>query len=199
MNRFVALFSELAPAAAGRSLRDLRFSNSDVAWITGVLERWRAIEGELRSALLHGDRASSTSSPPQQTESDAGAPPGHEQPSAATVRRWVGAAGRMRVRAVLRLAAARYGAERRAGKEAPSGRAMRVLYRQALVTAFRDPVEIGDLAVDGDDLRAAGIPPGPLLGRVLALLLEDVLGEPARNRSDWLVERARELHSRLER
>jgi hypothetical protein len=76
---------------------------------------------------------------------------------------------------------------------------MRALYRAALRTAFRDPVEIGDLAVDGDDLRAAGIPPGPLLGRVLALLLEDVLGEPARNRSDWLVERARELHSRLER
>lgn len=200
MNRFVALFSELDPEAAGGALRDLRFSNSDVAWITGVLARWRAIEGELRSTLLDVDRQSGVPSAARPSQSDASTLAGPEQqPSAATVRRWVGATGRMRVRAVLRLAAARFGAERRAGREAPSERAVGTLYRLALRTAFRDPVEIGDLAVDGDDLRAAGIPPGPLLGRVLALLLEDVLEEPARNRSEWLVQRARELYSRLQR
>jgi hypothetical protein len=200
MNRFVALFSELDPEAAGAALHDLRFSNSDVAWITGVLARWRAIEGELRGTLLDVDRQSGIPSAGRPTESYASTLAGPEQqPSAATVRRWVGATGRMRVRAVLRLAAARFGAERRAGREAPSERAVGTLYRLALRTAFRDPVEIGDLAVDGDDLRAAGIPPGPLLGRVLALLLEDVLEEPARNRSEWLVQRARELYSRLQR
>jgi tRNA nucleotidyltransferase (CCA-adding enzyme) len=76
---------------------------------------------------------------------------------------------------------------------------MRALYRAALRTAFRDPVEIGDLAVDGDDLRKAGIPPGPALGRILALLLEEVLEEPVRNTSEWLVPRARELYAQLER
>jgi hypothetical protein len=120
-------------------------------------------------------------------------------PPAATVRRWVGATGRTRVRAVLRLAAARFAAERRAGSEAPSARSVRALYREALRTAFRDPVEIGDLAVDGDDLRAAGIPPGPVLGRILTLLLDDVLEDPARNTREWLISRARDLFSQLER
>ncbi|HEY9427652.1 MAG TPA: hypothetical protein VIR34_10905, partial [Gemmatimonadaceae bacterium] len=117
----------------------------------------------------------------------------------ATVRRWVGAIGRTRLRAVLRLAAARFAAERRALGEAPSASSVRALYREAILTAFRDPVEIGDLAVDGDDLRAAGIPPGPVLGKVLMLLLEGVLEDPARNTSEWLIPRARELYSQLER
>ena len=103
------------------------------------------------------------------------------------------------MRAVLRLAAARFAAERRAGREAPLAASVRALYREALTTAFRDPVEIGDLAVDGDDLRAAGIPPGPALGRILALLLEDVLEDPARNTTGWLIPRARERFSQLER
>lgn len=174
MNRFVALFSDLAPDEVGRALRDLRFSNADIAWITGVLARWRAIEDELRTEVR-----------------------GTSLPSA-TIRRWVGAVGRTRIRAVLRLASARFAAERRSGSEAPSAAGMRALYREAVRTAFRDPVEIGDLAVDGDDLRKAGIPPGPALGKVLALLLDDVLEEPARNASEWLVPRAREHFARLE-
>jgi tRNA nucleotidyltransferase (CCA-adding enzyme) len=100
---------------------------------------------------------------------------------------------------VLRLAAARFAAEREAGHEAPSGASVRVLYREALRTAFRDPVEIGDLAIDGDDLRAAGIPPGPALGKILAMLLRDVLEEPERNTRKWLVPRSRELYSQFER
>ncbi|HEU4585686.1 MAG TPA: CCA tRNA nucleotidyltransferase [Gemmatimonadaceae bacterium] len=183
MNRFVALFSDLEPEEAGRTLRALRFSNADIAWITSVLARWRVIEGGLRAALPAADHAGSGATTP---------------PPAAVVRRLVGAAGRTRVRAVLRLAAARFSAERKAGREAPSSSSMRALYRAALRTAFRDPVEIGDLAVDGDDLRKAGIPPGPALGKVLARLLEDVLEDPARNTSEWLVPRARELYAQLE-
>jgi hypothetical protein len=184
MNRFVALFSDLAPEDAARALRDLRFSNADGAWITSVLARWRAIEAGLRAELPAAERA----------EAGRGT-----LPPAVVIRRWAGAAGRTRLRAVLRLAAARFAAERKAGREAPSSRSMRALYRAALRTAFRDPVEIGDLAVDGDDLRKAGIPPGPALGRILALLLEEVLEEPVRNTSEWLVPRARELYAQLER
>jgi hypothetical protein len=107
--------------------------------------------------------------------------------------------GRTRTRSVLRLAAARFAAERAAGVRAPSAAAMRTLYREALRTAFRDPVEIGDLAIDGDDLRAAGIPPGPTLGRILARLLDEVLDDPERNTREWLMERARQLYAQLER
>ncbi|HEU6453144.1 MAG TPA: hypothetical protein VFT57_17120 [Gemmatimonadaceae bacterium] len=184
MNRFVALFSDLEPEDAGRTLRDLRFSNADNAWITSVLARWRAIEGGLRAELPAADRAGSGAA---------------TLPPAAVVRRWVGATGRTRLRAVLRLAAARFAAERKAGREAPSSRSMRALHRAALQTAFRDPVEIGDLAVDGDDLRKAGIPPGPALGTVLARLLEDVLEDPSRNNIEWLVPRARVLYAQIER
>jgi tRNA nucleotidyltransferase (CCA-adding enzyme) len=76
---------------------------------------------------------------------------------------------------------------------------MRALYREALRIALRDPVEIGDLAIDGDDLRTAGIPPGPTLGRILSRLLDDVLEDPERNRREWLIPRAHELHQQLAR
>ena len=35
--------------------------------------------------------------------------------------------------------------------------------------AFRDPIDLGSLAVDGDDLRRAGIPAGPELGKILQI------------------------------
>lgn len=39
----------------------------------------------------------------------------------------------------------------------------------------------GALAVTGQDLQAAGVPPGPEIGRLLGELLEQVLEDPARN------------------
>ncbi len=213
MQRFIALFSDLDAETAARALRDLRFSNSDVAWISSVLARWRAIEPELREALVAAERARGDGSGAGGGERgvEDGARVRGERtaalPPAAAIRRWVGIAGRTRVRAVLRLAAARFAAERRArggghdGDGAvgrtPAAASVRSLYREALRTAFRDPVEIGDLAVDGDDLRAAGIPPGPLLGRILTLLLQDVLEEPARNTRERLIQRARERFAQL--
>jgi tRNA nucleotidyltransferase/poly(A) polymerase len=197
IQRFVVLFSALDAETAGRALRELRFSNSDVAWISSVLSRWRAIEGEVRASLTTVDQGVEAGDREESGANFAGPAAASGQrdatPPAATIRRWVGVSGRTRVRAVFRLAAARFAAERRAGEEAPSARSMRLLYREAVRSAFRDPVEIGDLAVDGDDLRAAGIPPGPALGRVLASLLDDVLAEPARNTREWLLPRAKEL------
>jgi tRNA nucleotidyltransferase (CCA-adding enzyme) len=45
----------------------------------------------------------------------------------------------------------------------------------------------GQLAVTGDDLRAAGVPPGPQIGQVLGRLLDAVLEEPARNSREALL------------
>lgn len=47
-----------------------------------------------------------------------------------------------------------------------------------------------ELAVTGSDLIAAGMKPGPELGRVLKELLEIVLEEPRKNRKDYLLSRA---------
>ena len=168
IDRLTALFAELGPRDAARALKALRASNHEVGWVGEVLERWQALEPALRAALRPGERVPD-----------------------ATVRGWVALAGRLRVGAVMRLAAARFGAEREAGKAAPSADAVASVYRRMARAAFRDPVEIGDLAVDGDDLRSAGVPAGPRMGTLLQELLAWVLEDPARNTRDELLARAR--------
>jgi tRNA nucleotidyltransferase (CCA-adding enzyme) len=63
------------------------------------------------------------------------------------------------------------------------------------VTAIRaagDPLTVGALAVNGDDLLAAGVRPGPDVGEVLHRLLSDVLDDPARNTREELLARVAE-------
>jgi tRNA nucleotidyltransferase (CCA-adding enzyme) len=66
------------------------------------------------------------------------------------------------------------------------------VYRRLIRTAYRDPIEIGDLQVDGEDLAAAGVPKGPELGATLKRLLDAVIEEPARNKRDELLRLARQ-------
>jgi tRNA nucleotidyltransferase (CCA-adding enzyme) len=78
-----------------------------------------------------------------------------------------------------------------AGTTPAARRARRVrgiaLYRRAMRMAWRDPLTLGDLAVDGDDLRAAGVGPGRVIGETLARLLEAVLDDPAQNTRERLL------------
>ncbi|HEU0053672.1 MAG TPA: hypothetical protein VFQ39_10860, partial [Longimicrobium sp.] len=53
-------------------------------------------------------------------------------------------------------------------------------------------VEIGDLAIGGNDLRALGIPAGPLMGEILRDLLERVTDDPSLNTPERLTELVRE-------
>jgi tRNA nucleotidyltransferase (CCA-adding enzyme) len=71
-----------------------------------------------------------------------------------------------------------------------------MMYRRLQRVAFHEPIELADLAIDGDDLRAAGIPMGRHEGLLLASLLDDVLADPARNHRDLLLLRAQEWWSR---
>ena len=50
-----------------------------------------------------------------------------------------------------------------------------------MATAFRDPIEVADLASDGEDLLLAGLPAGPEMGRLLKVLLERVIEDPSLN------------------
>lgn len=50
-----------------------------------------------------------------------------------------------------------------------------------------DATSRGQLALTGDDLRAAGVPAGPDMGRLLGKLLEAVLDDPARNTRESLL------------
>jgi tRNA nucleotidyltransferase (CCA-adding enzyme) len=72
---------------------------------------------------------------------------------------------------------------------------IRRLYRRLLASALRDPIDLGALAIDGDDLRRAGIPPGPRLGSILNALLGSVLEDPARNTPEWLLDEARRVYA----
>jgi tRNA nucleotidyltransferase (CCA-adding enzyme) len=169
--RLAALFSELEARSAEQALRALRCSNQEAATVSALLARWHRLREPMREAIVAGD------------------------PSDAVVRRWAAEAGRLRVSPLLRLAAACWIGEREqgTGDAVPSAAAVRRLYRRMLRVAFHDPIEVADLVIDGDDLRAAGVRPGPAMGQVLAALLDMVLADPARNERAWLMAQVQRL------
>jgi tRNA nucleotidyltransferase (CCA-adding enzyme) len=114
----------------------------------------------------------------------------------ADLRRRIARVGRLAVPAVARLLGARAiaeaaGAVSGAADDAPvdadARRVARAMYRRALRIAWRDPLTIADLAVDGEDLRAAGVPAGRAIGDTLSWLLEAVLDNPALNTREALL------------
>ncbi len=103
----------------------------------------------------------------------------------AALRRAVARVGRLDLPAVARLLWARAAAE---GQVAPAARRRALaLYRRAMRVAWRDPITLGDLAVDGDDLRQAGVAAGRAIGETLARLLEAVLEAPELNTREGLL------------
>jgi tRNA nucleotidyltransferase (CCA-adding enzyme) len=57
-----------------------------------------------------------------------------------------------------------------------------------------DPLEVGDLALTGKELMdALAMPPGPAVGRILGMLLQQVLDDPSRNTKDQLKQAAQAL------
>ena len=171
--RIAVLFSDLSARDAESALRALRFSNSDVAWISTLAGRWQQHRISMTSALCSADGL-----------------------DARSIRQLVASVGRVRVRAFMRLAAARWSADRDSADDsrvAPDAPRVRDAYRRAVRSALRDPVEIADLALDGDDLRRLGVPPGPMIGRTLASLLAEVLLDTARNSREALAASVRRI------
>jgi tRNA nucleotidyltransferase (CCA-adding enzyme) len=69
----------------------------------------------------------------------------------------------------------------------------RARFAEEVRKAWESPVTRGELALTGDDLLAAGLPAGPVLGRVLAGLLDAVVEDPQQNTPERLLPLAREL------
>jgi tRNA nucleotidyltransferase (CCA-adding enzyme) len=168
--RLAALFAALTPVGAQRLMRDLKFSNVEISTVGTLVTLWETLGREIGERLHHG-------APLTERE----------------LRRWAARIGRLRVAAFGRLASALWWAARECGDAAPTPRQWRALHRALLRVAFRDPLDIADLAVDGDDLRRGGIPHGPALGRVLQGLVAFVLEDPARNTPDQLLPEATRL------
>ncbi|WP_024866029.1 CCA tRNA nucleotidyltransferase [Butyrivibrio sp. FCS014] len=57
-----------------------------------------------------------------------------------------------------------------------------------LILERKECITIKDLAVNGGDLKEAGIKPGPEMGRILKAMLSDVLEEPSHNTREYLLE-----------
>jgi tRNA nucleotidyltransferase (CCA-adding enzyme) len=162
-NRLAALFLDVPAAEARRSLSRLRFSKHETSWVGALVERWQTVGAEMTEALLGGT------------------------PRESQVRRWLARVGRTYAGAFLRVALARWTAMARAGQPTPDAAAVRSLHRSMRRSLFRDPIELADLQVTGNDLRRAGIPAGPIYAKILHALLERVLEEPGRNTPDVLL------------
>jgi tRNA nucleotidyltransferase (CCA-adding enzyme) len=169
-HRILSLFLGLPASTVRTALHDLRFSNADVRTMTRLGEHWLTLFESVSDALAQP-----------------------ETPDDATIRRWAASTGRTQLPAFLRLAEARWAALRASGDVAPTSTQAKNVYKRALRIAYRDPIELADLAVDGEDLQREGIARGPALGKILRLLLEWVVEEPPRNTRDQLVARAKKL------
>ena len=174
--RLATLFSGRPANEVTLSLKALRASNSDTAYIAALIERWHKLESEMARLLS-----------------------GFEMVSDAQLRRWASDIGRVRVRDFMRIAWARWSCERTqgGGTNTPPAHIVRDVYRRMLVIAWNDPIEIADLAVDGDDLRIAGVPAGPFFGKILSGLLTLVVGDPSTNTREFLLLEAQRMYQAL--
>ncbi len=169
LNRLATLFLGLDDEGVRRTLRELRASNRELRWIAHLAGAWAQLRDQVEGMF------------------DAAA---HVPES--WLRRWAARAGRTVMRDLLRVTYARWCAGGSERAMHGGGTAITV-YRQALRVAYRDPVSLGDLAVDGDDLHAAGFAAGPELGTLLRRLLDRVLEDPELNSRDRLLDLARRI------
>ena len=170
--RLAVLFSEVPAPSAFATATRLRFSKNDAQWISGLVEKWHSLGGRMGDELAGGD----------------------VQP--ATLRRWVAEVGRVSLGAFFRVALAHWASRSSSGGKTPAARAVHSLYRRGLRVALTEPVDLRDLAVDGDDLRRLGVVPGPGMGKILSALLDRVLDDPRLNTRERLLEEARRLTAR---
>jgi tRNA nucleotidyltransferase (CCA-adding enzyme) len=171
--RLATVFSDAEPKRVLSLASRLRFSKHEGQWISALIERWHALGSEMTATASRGE------------------------PDSRAVRTLVARIGRTHLHDFFRVAEARWAGARARGDASriPTAQAVHSLYRRSLRAAMREPVDMRDLAVDGDDLRQAGIAAGPRLGMILSRLLEWVIEDPGRNVRDRLLLEAQRLHS----
>ena len=83
----------------------------------------------------------------------------------------------------------------RIGSGVPKAKTYRLRHLEAMVEKVKtDPIGPKMLKVNGNDLmKELGMLPGPRMGKILAVLLEETLEEPAMNDKEKLLKRAGEL------
>ncbi|MFC1595244.1 CCA tRNA nucleotidyltransferase [Patescibacteria group bacterium] len=83
----------------------------------------------------------------------------------------------------------------RIGSNVPKAEPYKLRHLRFLIEKLaRDPVSVKMLKVAGDDvMKTIGIKPGPKVGFLLNILLEDVLDDPQKNTKELLLKRIKEL------
>ena len=178
--RIAALFASVPGPTVRKTLKDLRFSNSDTEWIAALVEKWQQMGPAMTSAMLKAE------------EIYAADPWGEQYPPSAMLRSWAASAGRTRLAPLLRLADANWWAGRQAGEPTPYKQTIASVYKRAIKIAYKDPISLSDLAIDGTDLEKLDIR-GPAVGAALKKMLEAVIADPRRNTHVQLLEMAKQL------
>lgn len=176
LSRLSMLFFGESGAAATRATKALRFSNAESRWIAHLAQA----QHELREAMDAALEAGTT----------------HE---ARRVRRWVARIGRTRADAFFALYVALWQAKLDRVPNVLLASRLEGFVGLATEIAFRDPLDVADLAVDGEDLMSTGIPAGPTIGLILGRLIDDVLDDPARNTREHLLAMAGRLSPTIKR
>jgi len=102
------------------------------------------------------------------------------------LRRWLRRVGRAYVNDLFRLRIADLRARSETDPRLEDANALWRRVRGEL--GAETPLEIGDLAIGGAELRQLGLPPGPLYGEILRDLLEIVTDDPSLNQRERLME-----------
>ena len=179
ITRIAALFAAAPAVTVRKTLKDLRFSNSETEWIAILIERWQQLGPSMTRALLDVE------------EAHARDPWGDKTPPSSVLRSWAASAGRTRLAPLLRLADAFWWAAREINQPAPYKQTVAATFKSAVKIAYKDAIELADLAIDGSDLEKIGIR-GPQVGVTLRRLLEAVINDPRQNIRDRLLQLAQE-------
>ena len=179
ITRIAALFAAAPGVTIRKTLKDLRFSNSETEWIAILIERWQQLGPEMTRALLDVE------------EECARDPWADRTPPSGVLRSWAAGAGRTRLAPLLRLADAFWWAAREAGQPAPYKQTVAAVYKRAVKIAYKDAIELADLAIDGSELTKLGIQ-GPQVGVTLRRLLNAVINDPGLNTRDRLLKLAQQ-------
>jgi tRNA nucleotidyltransferase (CCA-adding enzyme) len=161
--RIAALFAAAPPQTVRPALKALRFSNAETEWIGSLIDRWDRLKSDINTAMA-----------------------AYKPPTDEVLRRWAAEAGRTRLGPLLRIANAHWLAAVEVAEPAPDPARIASVYRRAIRIAYNDPIEVADLAIDGDDLQKLGIT-GPAVGATLRKLLEVVINQPKKNTHDELL------------
>ncbi|HEV8356083.1 MAG TPA: CCA tRNA nucleotidyltransferase [Gemmatimonadales bacterium] len=180
IRRLVTLWREVGAAAiwlaeladASPFADDAPAVRDPVVLTAGLCRDPALVLGRLRASNEEVARAQAMSAGPPEPAGEG------EAGDAAAVRRWLAAAGGAADDLLL---LARY----RRGVAPPWADAVAEIRRRGEATSRKQ------LALTGDDLAAAGVQPGPEMGRLLERLLDAVLTDPARNTREGLLELVR--------